>query len=36
MRQDFAFGELAHRSPQLLLFICERKFHVASPICRNE
>jgi|HubBroStandDraft_2_1064218.scaffolds.fasta_scaffold00915_7 hypothetical protein len=32
MRQDFAFGKLAYRSPQLLLFVCQCKFHVASPI----
>jgi hypothetical protein len=34
MRQDFALGKLAHRSPQLLLFIRQGKFHVASPIFR--
>jgi len=34
MRQDFALGKFAHRSPQLLLFIRQRKFHVASPVCR--
>src|SRR5277367_1483667 len=34
MGQDFAFGKLAHRSPQLLLFIRQRKFHVTSPVCK--